>query len=143
MSFIKEKIVRLISLEPSSDFLLVLFLLPYVIVLKLPQAPNTCTFFYYFGLQGHIPKELCDTLQFFAFEPCGCADDPAGAPPADDSGNSGNERRERKPVDPEYEAKEANKMSNGYGGAGGQYHSGRRGLKGAPLLPYKKQGSAK
>ena len=33
---------------------------------------GTCKQFYYAGLRGKIRNHLCNTLQFYAYEPCGC-----------------------------------------------------------------------
>ncbi|CAB9518580.1 Hemolysin-type calcium-binding repeat (2 copies) [Seminavis robusta] len=35
---------------------------------------GSCAQFYKEGQAGNIPNELCDTLQYFAYEPCGCGE---------------------------------------------------------------------
>jgi uncharacterized low-complexity protein len=34
----------------------------------------SCAQYYKYGLQGRIPTHMCDTIQYFAYEPCGCGE---------------------------------------------------------------------
>lgn len=98
-------------------------------------AASTCTDYYDGGRRGQIPEYLCDPLQFFAFEPCGCddrgsggrapeLDDPSPSDPAPNPAPSAVQQRKPSPPD------SRPKLSANRGGAGGgQVHPGRR-LKG-------------
>lgn len=92
-----------------------------------------CEQFYNYGLQGEIPGHLCDPLQYFAYEPCGCGDNPGNqAPPGPSPTSSGYPPtgviQKRKSPDPG-DDKDNMKLSKQRGGAGG-YYVGRRFLKG-------------
>ena len=93
---------------------------------------GSCTQYFEAGLLGLIPTQLCDTLQFFAFEPCGCDGTRAAEAPEQDTPNkpptmAPNAIQTRKPTADD----QRQKLSGNYGGAGGgQQHGGRR-LKGS------------
>ena len=97
-------------------------------MLDLPGAPNTCPAFYESGRRGEIPNHLCQTLQFFAFEPCGCAigdkapplgGGPSPSPPASSP-------QVRKDPDSVTDGKSGLSLAGNMGGAGGgQHHGGK------------------
>lgn len=35
---------------------------------------GSCAQYYEYGLAGKIPQHMCDTVQYFAYEPCGCGE---------------------------------------------------------------------
>ena len=94
-----------------------------------------CEQFYNYGLQGQIPAHLCDPLQYFAYEPCGCGEfnnpsnqSPPAPAPSNGGGSPSGVIQTRK--QPDGDGKEGVKLSNQRGGAGGRYVGVRRGLKG-------------
>lgn len=68
----------------------------------------SCEDFFYIGQDGLIPKHLCETIQFFAYEPCGCDvpppttsnnNNPTGTQVNADDGRVVNEEEEEDTVD--------------------------------------------
>jgi hypothetical protein len=102
---------------------------PAMVINMLYLNAGDCVQYYEAGRQGNLPKYLCQALQFFANEPCGCSPANGGgsgnAPPSDGGTNV------RKNADGG--EKDNLKLSNQRGGAGGRYAGGRRGLKGKKL----------
>jgi len=43
-----------------------------MVITMLYLGSGSCAQYYDFGRAGFIPAHLCDTLKFFAYEPCGC-----------------------------------------------------------------------
>lgn len=46
---------------------------PYMVINMLYLGVISCKNLYKAGMNGQIPRHLCDPLQYFAFEPCGCS----------------------------------------------------------------------
>jgi hypothetical protein len=92
---------------------------------------GSCAQYYKWGMEGRIQNEMCQSLQYFAYEPCGCGEFnpyttlPDEAPePENPTPNTA--RPTPKPNDPDGKD-ECARLSNGYGGAGGaQCHEGGR-----------------
>ena len=110
-------------------------------MLDLPGAPNSCTNFYESGRRGYVPNHLCNALQFFAFEPCGCAigqkappigSGPSPSPPASSP-------QTRKDPDTVTDGKSGVSLADGRGGGGGGQHHGGRRLKGGQQGRYAKE----
>ncbi|CAB9511193.1 expressed unknown protein [Seminavis robusta] len=56
---------------------------PAMVINILGIGADSCRMYYHYGERGLIRTELCDTLQSFAFDPCGCD---KTAPPSSQSG---------------------------------------------------------
>ena len=114
---------------------------PSMVINMLYIGASDCKYYYDSGRRGNLPAHLCDPLQYFAYEPCGCGEfnnNVPGAPPADSPAGSPNGgQTTRKDPNAYSDGKEDLKMSNQRGGAGGRLLGGgaRRGLKGKIYLP--------
>jgi hypothetical protein len=102
---------------------------------------GSCAQYYKYGKEGRIQRHLCDPVQYFSYEPCGCgefnpyfnpnhplnekATGQQQQPELDHDAQQGPIAQRRKP-DFREEGKNALKISNGRGGFGGRYHAGRR-----------------
>ena len=109
---------------------------------------SSCAQYYVYGLEGRIEPHMCDPVQFFSYEPCGCGEfnpyfnpnHPANkAPPSNGGGDSsgggsGGDGEKKTRQTPNLDGKEDAKMSYGRGGTGGgnggMRQRNRRGLKG-------------
>jgi len=99
----------------------------------------TCDQYYAFGRQGKLPQDMCATIQFFAFGPCGCGKSTTttvqqapsrptySTPTTSSSTLSGFKRKNANNSD----GKDTAKLSNTRGGSGA---GGGRALKGSIVV---------
>jgi hypothetical protein len=87
---------------------------------------GSCAQYYKYGMEGRIQNHLCQSLQYFAYEPCGCGKfNPFFKAPAN-TGNKGKTPQTTRAPDPDA-GKDCQKLSGNRGGAGGgQCHGGRK-----------------
>lgn len=108
---------------------------PAMVIDMLYLNVSDCVQYYEAGRQGMLPGYLCQALQFFANEPCGCSlDNGDGSGNAPPSGGVTNVRKNAYGGE-----KDSLKLSNQRGGAGGRYAGGRRGLKGKIRVQKRKE----